>query len=119
MLTQEALQEFTAESIATAILDLVSGKTDPEDYQSVERWIQQWRYHRPSDIELAMCAINELLETYGVEALFFEDGAAYPRYTYCNTGDTYAATVCYDYDTEEYLVASWGDLVEEHEQENN
>lgn len=32
--------------------------------------------------------------------------------SYCNTGDSYAATLCYDHKSGRVFVSSWGDIVE-------
>jgi hypothetical protein len=94
------------------IMGLMDGDVDPEEFESVQKWLAQC-YNRPSDDELIMCAIDELLETFGVESLDLDDRLI----SYCNAGDTYAATICHIGDgwTDEYVVASWGDLVEEAE----
>lgn len=63
--------------------------------------------------ELKLSAIDETLGTFGVEVV--GDCGCYPPridLEYCNTGDTYAGTVCYA--NGRYFVGSWGDYVEQH-----
>jgi len=71
-------------------------------------------YNPPRSHEVAMAMIDELLETCGVEAFQLDESdesGSYDNYvSYCNTGDTYAPTVCYH--AGRYYVASWGDLAE-------
>lgn len=63
-------------------------------------------YHRPPLHMVKLYAIDALIETHGVE------GFQEKRLTvdYCNTGDSYAATICRV--NGRYRVTSWGDLVE-------
>ena len=69
---------------------------------------------------MALHAIDQLVETYGVEPLrdpadgdFDHDGA--PAYEYLNTGDTYAATLLYSRDDDTLSIGSWGDVAESFE----
>lgn len=100
-----------------AIWDLIRGKADPEQYESVQRWRAQCYNWPPSRPEMVMCAIDELLGTHGVEAIRSE--TLWDRYhgdvthTYCNTGDMYATTVVFDCRTEEYMVTDIGTLLED------
>lgn len=100
---------------AIQLRKLLDGRLDPETFESVKKWVGQC-YHKPRKSELVMCAANELLETHGVEAI---EGSEYTdsyhghiRYTYCNTGDAYAATLIRDCVKGRYLVSDWGTLVE-------
>ena len=61
-------------------------------------------YNRPSLTDLRLTVIDSLLETYGVEG---DDNLEW-----CNTGDTYATTVCFF--RGRFVVSSWGDIVERH-----
>jgi len=87
------------EDQAAAIIGLMNGSIDPEEYESVQRWIRQC-YRKPRDVEMRMCAIDEVLETCGVEAIR-RDGS-WDNYhgdivaTYCNTGEMHASTVLFD-----------------------
>lgn len=57
-------------------------------------------------------AMNELMDTYGVEALGEVDMHHGPPYEYLNAGDTYSTTLIYDRDNDEIFIGSWGDVVE-------
>lgn len=63
--------------------------------------------------ERRMAAIDETLETFGVESISRADAGVFeaPLLTYCNTGDTYAPTIV-RYRGGSYLISSWGDAVE-------
>ena len=69
--------------------------------------------------DLAMEAINVVLETYGVESL--RDANYWDRY-YCdyvaifaNTGESYDPTILYDRDNGRFVVTSYADWVEAQE----
>lgn len=53
-------------------------------------------------VVMALHAIDRALGTYGVEPIG-------ERYEYCNTGDSYAATLIYKRDTDNLFVGSWAD----------
>ena len=101
---------------AEEIIGLVKGSRDPEDYISVESWVRQC-YNKPSREEMVMCAFNEILEGYGIEAIrdenvwidgFHMDIVA----VYVNMGDSYTTTILLDHEENEYVVTSYGDWVE-------
>jgi len=105
---------------AYEIIDLVSGYGDPEIYDSVRFWVHQC-YHKPSHDEMVMCALNEILEGYGVEAIREEDAWVDNFHmdivaVYVNMGDSYTATILLDHEENEYFVTSYGDWVESREQ---
>lgn len=70
--------------------------------------------------ENALTECDAILNTHGVESIEFPGEPFYTdegmrfcgRYSYCNTGDTYAVTVIRDHKRGTWLVCSWGDLVE-------
>jgi len=94
------------------IRGLIRGDIEPDDFDSVSAWIFQC-FNRPSEVALIMKAIDEVLETSGVESInnpeFSEDS---PQFTYCNTGDLYALTVCYDYFEHKFIVSNYCGLVD-------
>lgn len=57
-----------------------------------------------------MRAIDRVLETCGVEYMEPGEGANSPGFYYCNTGETYAATIIKI--RSRFRVACWGDIVE-------
>lgn len=97
------------------ILDLIQGKTDPETYATVAAWVRDC-FNKPQPIALKMLAINEILEGYGVEAIFGE-GEKWPDMVYVSMGDTYDTTVVYDYVDAEYYVTTGGDWIEHAEKQ--
>lgn len=97
--------------IARKVRALMKGEMDPCDVPQCAQWVRQC-HHEPPVREKIMCAIDGLLDTHGVEALGDSGTYRYPQFSYCNTGDSYACTVVYDYLKDRYLLTSWGDLVE-------
>lgn len=103
------------EKQAATVRGLIRGDIEPETIPQTAAWLREC-YSRPRRSELTMHAINAVLECHGVESI--DDGRTYcgrylaPRAVYCNTGETYAPTVIYDYRTGTYKVQSLGDFVE-------
>jgi hypothetical protein len=93
------------------LLGLVNGEicTD-HGFQSVTDAVRRCAWH-VSHVERVMLACDEVLGTYGVEAIV-PDGDWRAAASYCNTGDTYAPTILYCHRDSEYMVTSWGDYVE-------
>lgn len=99
---------------AGEVRGLIDGSINPEKYASVQRWIDDC-YHRPSDEELQLCALNEVLECHGIEAADVpssDDITAISDLQYCNAGDYYTATVCLF--RGQWRVSSVSDIVEKH-----
>lgn len=111
----EKLLEVSREK-ATEVRGIIDGTRDPECYESVQKWMKQC-YHRLSEVEIRMEALNEVLDGCGVEPIRVE-GAHVDSYhfdivaTYVNNGDTYKPTVMYDTRKERFELTSWGAWVE-------
>lgn len=96
-----------------------------DTFESVQRWVRQC-YNEPSLVERQMCALNEVLDGHGVEALRVGNGEEMQgdpyipnrhfwqdvRFEYVNMGDTYTPTIGYDVAKERFVVSSWGDWYE-------
>lgn len=93
---------------------------------ATQRWLRQC-YHTTSietgrmatRREVAMHAIDVVLGTHGVEAVelsanrkWIDSYHCNIAFTYCNTGDTYMATVLLDSASQHFAVSSWGGRVE-------
>lgn len=92
---------------------LIEGTINPSFYTDVRSWISQC-YHKPKDESLIMCALNQVMEGYGVEDIRGEWRNGYCGdivAEYVNMGDAYAPTVVYHRD-EGFMIASYGDAVE-------
>lgn len=65
---------------------------------------------------VALHAIDRILGTCGVEALGPIDMHAGPPFEYCNTGDTYAATLIYSRENgaDNLFIGCWGTVTETH-----
>lgn len=107
----KTLKRYWQPEVALKARELMDGRLDPETFESVEGWIRQ-SYHRPSDDELVMEALNKLLEGHGVEAVWPTDVVTQPRFEYINMGDTYDATIVHDLTTGHYHATTWGDYFE-------
>jgi len=97
---------------AVVIRGILTGKTSPEDFVSVKKWVGQC-CNRPSQHEVQLEAINEVLDGYGTEALD-EDTSWYPQphYSYVNMGDPYTTTILYDHRRGTWIVSDWGAIAE-------
>lgn len=110
------------EDKAAQVHGLISGTIEPESFASVKTWLRQC-YSVPRTSSMIMLAINEVTECHGVEAISIE-GVWIDNYhgsaiaTYCNTGDTYAATIMLDSESGEFIISSWGDFLEAWEEAN-
>ncbi len=72
-------------------------------------------YSRIWRVTVALEAMNEIMDTHGVEALGpGREGDYAPPYEYLNTGDTYAATLIYHRASDSLRIGSWGDIAERH-----
>ena len=96
------------------VLNIIDGRIFPEKYEAVREW-QDKCHNPPKDWQLKLCALNEILNESGVEEIA-EDGKH--LISYVNNGDTYAPTILYDVEKEEFFVSSWGDFLEEWQAEN-
>jgi hypothetical protein len=64
-------------------------------------------------VTMALHAIDRILGTHGVESLGEGSGLGHaPPYEYCNTGDTYAATLIYRRASDNLFIGDWGSIVE-------
>lgn len=107
---------ITVEQAAT-IKGIIKGNIDPEGFKSVQSWVAQC-YNKPSKLELKLEAINEVLEGFGIEYIEssnddFNDSQGL---SYVNLGDTYVNTVIFDHSDNTWNYCSWGDIVEENQE---
>ena len=84
----------------------------PTDYDSVTRLNGQC-FNSPSYSHMLLTAINEIIEGPGIDHIRPKDEDRHPSYEYINMGDTYNATILLRSDGR-LIVASWGDIVEQH-----
>ncbi len=95
------------------IRNLLDGTRDPKEYPAVRAWVSKC-YNEPNRVEQILCAVDSVLGTHGVECIF-KRGGIRPLLDYCNTGETYNATIAYRHDTCNFVITSWGDFVETYE----
>lgn len=113
---------------AKCIRGLMDGSISPESFDSVRKWIRQC-YYRPSKTSLIMCAIDEVLETFGVEAIESDwinnyiqtvynkdyvvmETENYIQAVYCNMGEMYTMTVLFCYKRNRFMIMSYNDYIE-------
>ncbi len=96
--------------------DLIAGFIDPKEFSNVTDWISQC-HNEPRDNELIMCAINQVLEGYGIESIrtskwkngYWCDILC----SYVNMGDSYTPTVIH-HRKHGFMVISIGDLTKKN-----
>jgi len=107
---------------------LMDGSIDPESFVSVH--CPGWRYaagggiwhsskttfsqcyNQPSQVELALCAINEVINGFGVEGIPDEDYRE-PGVSYVNRGDSYTPTIIHN--GQRWIVGDWGSIIEKQD----
>jgi hypothetical protein len=95
---------------------ILSGSIDPKNYSNVKNWLRQC-YNEPSADELKICAINQILEGYGIESVrtskwkngYWCDILC----SYVNMGDSYIPTIIH-HRKHGYMVSSIGDVIEKN-----
>jgi hypothetical protein len=100
------------EDEAAIVRGLIKGTVDPETVEATARWIRQC-FHRPSDSELIMHAIDATIGTHGVEAVGEAiDRRFTPAYSYCNAGDSYVGTIIRNNALGSYYIGDWATIAE-------
>lgn len=114
----KTLRRFCDQETARQLRGLMTGTIDPETFASVQAWRDQCYSWPPSDYEMVMCAVDQLLGGSGVEVIrgrYVDHYSQDIQASYVNMGDTYDLTVLYDHETERYVLTSCGDWVERNE----
>lgn len=104
---------------------LKSNTVDDDTLVKVQAVLQRWQDDRDFSYEDALQACDELLGTCGIVSIDPEGAPSYidegirmcPPFSYCNAGDTYATTLARDHHAGAWVVACWGDLLEELERD--
>ena len=92
--------------------NVIDATVNPAEYDSVIK-LCMTSYRCPDYSVLLLTAINEIIEGHGIEQIIPKDEDRHPSYEYINMGDTYNATILLRSDGR-LIVASWGDIVEQH-----
>ena len=98
---------------------VLTGEKKTREYKSVQD-LERSCHHGPDTHYRRMTALNEILEGYGIEAVWNEgegpnDCISDPRAEYINMGDTYTTTILFDFQKGKYFLTTWGDFVESME----
>lgn len=112
----DRIEKFTGVGRETAIKvrRILDGRDDVEQYGSVQRRIAEC-YSRPDDVDLILTAVDELLDTCGVEAIradIWDRHYGNVVAMYCNSCDAYSGTILYDVERDVFYATTWGDWVE-------
>jgi hypothetical protein len=107
-----------SELIASEIKQIIKNEIPVTNYKAVNNWVNQC-YNKPSNKELKLCAVNEVLRGYGTESISHEAIYINSYYgnivaSYVNFGDTYINTVLLDHDSGKFTIMSWGDYYEKY-----
>lgn len=104
-----------SEETAQRIRALINRDMNPDSFDSVDKWRRQC-YNEPTTEEKIQCALNELIEGYGTEAIetgnYVNSFFGHIGFVYINTGDTYNPTIIYNTSDDFYFLGTWGDVVE-------
>lgn len=119
------IERFYVPTLAQ-LAPLKSNTVDDAALVAVRDVLQRWQDDRDFSHEDALRACDELLGTSGIESVDPEGAPHYtdegirlcPPFSYCNAGDTYATTLARDHHEGAWVVACWGDLLQEVEEEN-
>lgn len=111
---RKKLETITDADTAARIARFISGREDPRSVPETDAWVRSC-YHEPDEDEQALHAADVLLGTYGVEGWADDDGRS--GVSYCNTGDTYEATLFLV--DGRFLVTDLGTVAEEEEAEED
>ncbi len=90
--------EYMTPEKAKMVRDLIHGKLN-----SCKHIDDTYSYY----VERVMQAVNYVIDAHGVESIY-DKRYTDPRLSYINMGDTYDATLLYDYETDTFRVGSWG-----------
>jgi hypothetical protein len=88
-----------------------------QTFSGVAAWVRQC-YNLPSLNELRMCAINDIINGYGIESINVDPEVYESHYygnsiaEYINMGDTYTMTIIRDHRNGKIFIQSWGDFYE-------
>lgn len=91
-----------------------------QQIEAFDAWYYR-HHHVPQRIDMALWAIDKLLDTHGIE-IVCQEGRTSPQrsdgsdilISYANTGHTYVATVIYEHKNDRFVLTSWGDWMETH-----
>lgn len=107
------------ENAEEIIYNLLTEQLEPEDFEekyNLDFPSYIWHY---KGYQIILHCVDVVLDTCGVEYIQHpEDGSTEILAEYCNTGDTYAVTVLYDCEEQEFLFVSWGGWYEQWELDN-
>jgi hypothetical protein len=121
----ERIERFDVPTLAQ-LEPLRSKDVGDEELAEVQKTLGRWLADPDFTYENALQECDKILGTCGVVSLDIEDTRTYtdegirmcPPFSYCNAGDTYAVTLARDHAAGRWVVACWGALAEEYEQEN-
>lgn len=110
-----------SKALAERVRGVMDGTIDPVEASSkTKEWLERC-YNPPSELELKMSAIDELLGGFGVEPIYAHGQVQVDSYhmdvlgVYVNMGDSYRITVTLDHENERFRVEDMATMVERME----
>ena len=95
---------------AKLLVDIMKQNIDIYRFASARRRVKEY-YNQPDKIDMIMTVLDELLDTFGIEELYWQDGQDEYRALYLNTGQAYEPTIMYLVDTQSWIVSNHDDLM--------
>jgi len=100
---------------AVQLRALIKGRLNPADFETVSTWIRQC-HNEPAHIEQILCAANEIMEGFGIEAIrsskTWQQFWCDVRFVYINAGDVYAPTLVFNTLAQTFTIACMADLAD-------
>ncbi len=104
LLRIEDISDFAIDTIR----GMTSGRYDP---WSIARGYGMRISPRVAAFYLVLQVADKVLETHGMEHVRYKDEHGLFRFSYLNTGDSYANTLVWDHGRRRFMVCSYSDLV--------
>jgi hypothetical protein len=95
---------------ARQVKGVITGKICTGKFESVNSWVRQC-HNEPKLYEKRLCALNEIIGGYGIEAVFPEYDGMVPLFEYINMGESYKSTIV-RYSGGRYIISTMGDEID-------
>lgn len=104
------LKTITKEDQYTKIVALLNHSKDPKDYSLVAKWSEDC-FNEINDWEAILAAIDQELQTEGVECIYDED-TAMPLISYCNRDNIHSITIMFDHKNHNFFIGTYDSAIE-------
>jgi len=112
--------QLTRKQVQTIRRIIYDSEFDLKQFKSVRNRYDEC-YNPPDRIDCQLTAINEIMDSYGVESIQVSESLFQDRYysnaigIYVNQGDTYILTIVYNTVDRIFEIINWGDYFESME----